>query len=132
MNPRRGFIRPMHGWWRRNPSYKRYLVREATSVFVGAYALVVLWGLVRLAQGEASFEAWLAVLRSPLSIALHAALLAAFVVHTVTWFVIMPKTMPPVVVLGHRLAASTVTAAGIGAAATLSAALLLVLLAVAK
>jgi fumarate reductase subunit C len=48
-------------------------------------------------------------------------LLAAFAYHTWTWFAIMPKTMPPVVVGGRRLTAGAITGAGLVAAAVLSA-----------
>jgi fumarate reductase subunit C len=98
---------------------------------VAAYALVLLAGLVRLAQGEAAFEAWVDALHSPLSILAHLLLLAAFAYHTVSWFGIMPKTMAPVVVRGHRLAPATITGAGIAAAGVLSIAMLLAFLALA-
>jgi fumarate reductase subunit C len=120
---RRTYVRPMDGWWRRNPWFLRYMAREATSVFVVIYALILLAGLVRLSQGEAAFGEWLAALASPWSIAFHLLLFAIFAYHTWSWFVIMPKTMPPVVVGGRALAGSTITAAGIGAAILASLAL---------
>jgi fumarate reductase subunit C len=113
---RRTFHRTMDGWWRRDPFFMRYMAREATAPFVAAYALVLLVGLVALARGEEAYDDWLDALASPLSIAAHALLVAAFVYHTVTWFQIMPKTMPPVMVGGRRLAAGAITAGGIAAA----------------
>jgi fumarate reductase subunit C len=113
----------MAGWWRRDPFFLRYMAREATAVFVVIYALLLLAGLVQLARGEAAFAHWVAFLRSPASIALHAVLLAAFAYHTVTWFAIMPKTMPPIVVAGHRLAPAAITGLGLAASVILSAAL---------
>ena len=56
---RRPYVRPMDGWWKRNPFFIRYMAREVTAVFVAAYAVVLLVGLVRLAQGEAAFNGWL-------------------------------------------------------------------------
>lgn len=120
---RRTYIRPMDGWWRRDPFFIRYMAREATAVFVVIYAVVLLVTLGRLAQGEASFDAWVASLRSGTSIALHAILLAAFIYHTYTWFSIMPKTMPPIVIGGKKLGGATITALGIAAAALASAVL---------
>ena len=120
---RRTYLRPMDGWWRRDPFFIRYMAREATAIFVVIYAVVLLVTLARLAQGEASFEAWVAGLRSPASIVLHAILLAAFVYHTYTWFSIMPKTMPPIAIAGRKLAARTITALGLAAAVLASAAL---------
>ena len=122
---RRTYMRKMDGWWKRDPFFLRYMAREATAVFVVIYALGLLTGLVRLAQGEAAFAGWVAALRSPASIALHAVLLAVFVYHTYTWFAIMPKTMPPIVVAGRKLAPGAITGAGLGAAAILSLALFL-------
>jgi fumarate reductase subunit C len=53
----------MRGWWRRNPFFIRYMVREATAVAVAAYAIVLTTGVVRLAQGEAAWNGWLEALR---------------------------------------------------------------------
>jgi fumarate reductase subunit C len=116
MATRRPYVRPVAGWWRSNPYFLRYLAREATSVFVAAYAFVLLAGLVRLAEGQAAFEGWLAMLRTPVSIAFHVVLLAAFAFHTWSWFAIMPKTLPPVAIAGRRLPAALVTGLGIAAA----------------
>ena len=113
---RRTYVRPMDGWWRRDPFFLRYMAREATSVFVVVYAMILLAGVIRLSQGEAAFGEWLEGVSSPWSVAFHAFLLAVFAYHTWSWFRIMPKTMPPVAVGGRRLAGSTITALGIAAA----------------
>ncbi|WP_153117582.1 fumarate reductase subunit C [Rhodocyclus tenuis] len=122
-NPRRPYVRPMAGWWLRNPYFVRYMAREGTAVFVAAYALILLVGLVRLAQGEAAWNGWLEALRSPLSTILHLVFLAVFVFHTVTWFEVLPKTMPPLLVGGKRVAQSAITAGAIAVAAAASLAL---------
>jgi fumarate reductase subunit C len=126
MAVRRPYVRPMAGWWRGNAYFHRYLVREATSVAVAAYALVLLVGLARLAEGEAAYDAWLEALRSPWSVAAHLVLLAAFVVHTWTWFAIMPKTLPTLCVSGRRVPACAITGAGLVAAALTWALVILV------
>lgn len=112
---RRPYVRSMDGWWRRDPFFVRYMVREATALAVLAYAIVLAVGVVRLAQGEAAWNGWLAALRTPGSLLLHAVLLVSMAVHAKSWFDIMPKTMPLMFVGGHRVAASTITRAGIGA-----------------
>lgn len=114
---RRTYVRPMAGWWKRNPFFMRYMAREVTAIFVAAYALVLQAGLVRLSQGHDAFEQWLDGMRSPLSVAFHIVLLAIFVYHTYSWFTIMPKTMAPVVVGGKRLSNATITGLGLAAAA---------------
>ena len=90
----RTYTRPMAGWWRRNPFYLWYMLREASCVFITAYALVLLWGLARLAQGRDAYEAWLASLSSPGALLFHAATLLLVLYHAWTWFKVMPRTMP--------------------------------------
>jgi fumarate reductase subunit C len=109
------YVRPMRGWWRRDPFFLRYMAREATALAVAAYAIVLLTGAWRLAQGQAAFEAWLLALQSPLSILLHLVLLAAMLYHSVSWFAIMPKTMPMLHVRGRRVQARTITGVGLAA-----------------
>jgi len=121
---RRTWVRPMTRWWRRDPFFVRYMVREATAVAVLLYAIVLAVGVVRLAQGEAAWNGWLAALRSPWSLLLHAVLFAAMVVHAKSWFEIMPKTMPPLVIGGRRVSASTITRSGWIAVALASVVLL--------
>ena len=113
---RRLYRRPMQGWWRRDPFFIRYMVREATAVAVAIYAIVLTVGLVRLSQGEAAWNGWLDALRSPWSILLHLVLLIAMVAHAKSWFEIMPKTMPMIVLNGRRVAPATITRAGWSAA----------------
>lgn len=116
MNPkaevRRPYVRPMQGWWRRDPFFVRYMMREATAVAVAVYTIVLTVGVVRLAQGEAAWNGWLGALRTPWAILLHLVLLIAMIVHAKSWFEIMPKTMPMIFVGGRRLAASTITRTG--------------------
>ena len=113
---RKPYVRPMTRWWQRDPYFVRYMWREGTSLAVAAYALILMMGVLRLAQGQSAFEGWLQALRSWPSIVFHLVLLAAMVVHAVSWFEIMPKTMPMLFVGGQRVAAATVTRAGLAAA----------------
>jgi fumarate reductase subunit C len=117
---RRTYVRPMDGWWRRDPFFLRYMAREVTSLFVVAYALILLAGLIRLSQGEEAFGDWLDGLASPASVAFHVVLFAVFAYHTWSWFRIMPKTMPPVIVAGRRLSACAITGIGVSAAVAVS------------
>lgn len=127
MAARRPYVRPMDGWWNRVPFFQRYMAREVTALFVALYGLLMLAGLVRLAQGPEAFAQWLDLLRSGWSIALHVVLLLVFAYHTYSWFEIMPKTMPPVVVGGKKLAPQTIT--GLGLAAATAASLLVLVIA---
>jgi len=116
MKPK-SYVRPMAGWWRRDPFFVRYMWREATAFGVAVYAVVLMFGALRLAQGEAAFEGWLAAMRSVPSLVLHLVLFVSMVYHATSWFEIMPKTMPAMYIGGQRVAASTITRAGFAAAA---------------
>lgn len=113
---RRPYVRPMDGWWRENPFFVRYMMREGTALVVAAYAFVLLAGLLSLAAGEEAYDRWLGMLGHPLSIVLHLAAFVAMAYHTWSWFDIMPKTMPPICVGGKRLPGELITKAGIAVA----------------
>jgi fumarate reductase subunit C len=123
---RRPYVRPMQGWWRRDPFFVRYMVREVTAVAVLVYAIVLTVGVVRLAQGEAAWDGWLQALRSPWSLLLHAVLLVSMFVHAKSWFEIMPKTMPMMVIGGRRVSAAAITRSGWAATVVASLVLLMV------
>lgn len=123
MTPRPGYTRPMRGWWRRDPYFMRYMLREATAIAVAAYAVILTLGVVCLGQGEAAWNAWLGALRTPASLLLHAVLLIAMIVHAKSWFDIMPKTMPMIFIGGKQLSAASITRTGWAAALLASVAL---------
>ncbi len=120
---RRPYIRPMQGWWRRDPFFMVYMARELTAFAVLAYAIVLAVGVLRLAQGEAAWNGWLAALQSPWSLLLHLVFLLSFAIHAKSWFAIMPKTMPLMFVGGQRLAPAIITWTGWGATIVASIAL---------
>ena len=129
MSARRPYVRSMNGWWRKDAYFVRYMMREATAVFVVAYAVVLLVGVVGLAQGEAAYNAWLQALREPGSVAFHVVTLAAFAYHTVSWFSIMPKTIPVIRIRGKKLPSTVITGTGLATAAVLNALLFIIVLA---
>ena len=116
MSNRHPYVRPMDGWWWRNTYYMHYMAREVTAVFVVAYAVVLLVGLVRLSQGEAAFDGWLLALQSPLSLVFHLVVLATLIYHTCSWFKTMPLTMPVMFVGGKQVQPGVITGTGIAAA----------------
>ena len=111
----RTYRRPMGAWWRRNPFYGWYLLRELTSLAIVAWTLFLLCGIYHLAHGPASWQRWLATLQSPVSIALHAVMLVVMVYHAWTWFKVMPKTMPFVRVGSRRVSDAAIVGAGVAA-----------------
>jgi succinate dehydrogenase subunit C len=93
---RRPYIRPVSeaSWWLSQPRYIRYMARESSSLFIGAYSGVLIFGLVRLSQGADSWDGFLQTLQSPGSIVFHLLALAFALYHTTTWFNVTPKAMP--------------------------------------
>ena len=116
MSKRKPYVRPMEGWWKKNPYFVEYMVHESTALFVAAYALTLLVGLVRLSQGEAAWNGWLDAMKSPLAVVFHLALLVAIAYHAFTWFKLFPLTMPPVVVGGKKVAPDVIVRSGFTAA----------------
>jgi fumarate reductase subunit C len=125
VSARRPYVRPMAGWWKRDSFFIVYMAREVTALFVAAYAIVLMFGLLRLSQGADAWNGWLQSMKSPWSLAFHAIFLATFLYHTWSWFRIMPKTMPAIYVGGGKLQPGVITALGILAAVVACEAILL-------
>ena len=124
MSKRKPYVRSMDGWWKKNPFFVEYVIHESTALFVLAYAVTLLVGLVRLGQGEAAWNAWLAALQSPLALVFHLVLLVAIAYHTYTWFKIMPITLPPIRVGGEKLSPCAIITGGLTAAVVAGLALI--------
>jgi fumarate reductase subunit C len=124
MSKRRPYVRSMDGWWKKNPYFIEYMIHEGTALFVAAYALVLLVGLVRLSQGEVAWNGWLEALKSPVSLVFHLLILVMVAYHSYTWFKIMPRTLPPIMLAGKRLSDSAITATGLVAVVVACLALL--------
>ena len=93
---RRPFVREVSRtrWYFRQPRYLRYMSREVTCIFIGAFALLLLCAVWRLSQGQAAWESFLAALEGPWS-ALGLVVILVFAVHnTTSWFNVTPKAMP--------------------------------------
>ncbi len=126
MSKRNPYVRPMSGWWLKNPFYVKYMIREATSIFVALYAFVLLAGLSSLLESEAAYNAWLDSMSTPLAIFFHLIALAAALYHTVTWFKVSPKVTPPMFVGGNRVPDAVITGVQYGIAAVVYLILLIV------
>ena len=97
-------------WWAR-PPYLAYTIRELTGAAIGIYGIVLFCGLVCLWLGADSFNAFVRVLASPWGLGLHIFLLVAVIWHTITWFRILPKTMPRIVLGGRVVPQRVITIA---------------------
>ena len=87
-------------WYFKHPRYLRYMSREITCVFIGAFALLLLCALQRLSEGQAAYESFLAAITGPWA-SVGLVLVLVFAVHNSTsWFNVTPKAMP--VQIGER------------------------------
>lgn len=108
---RRPYLRPIErSWWLRRPRYLVYMIRELTSLFVILYCALLVAGLIRLAQGQAAWDGFVAALSSPLVELLQLLCLAFATFHSITWFGVAPKAMP-LRVKGERVPPLTIVAA---------------------
>ena len=114
----------MDGWWKKNPVFVEYMIHEGTALFVAAYAITLLVGLVRLGQGPEAWAGWLGAMHSPLSIIAHLVIFVAIVYHAITWFKLFPLTMPPMIVNGKKVPPNVVVGSGWTAAVVAALALL--------
>ena len=93
---RKPFVREVSktGWYFKHPRYLRYMSREVTCIFIGAFALLLLCAVERLSQGQAAYESFLASLQGPWGI-VGLTVVLAFAVHNATsWFNVTPKALP--------------------------------------
>jgi fumarate reductase subunit C len=130
MSERRPFhrLQPRH-WWAHKP-YRAYTVRELSGVAVAVYGAILLVGLFCLWRGPEAYAVYRRILASDWSFVVHGVLLAAVLWHVVTWFEILPKTMPKLILRGRQLSQRQVTAMGLLVALVCSAALLVVVVAI--
>ena len=81
-------------WFLRHPRYLRYMLREFSCLFIGAYTLMLVVGLKRLAEGAEAYAGFLAALGSPGAILFHLLALGFAAYHSITWFKLTPKALP--------------------------------------
>ncbi len=92
MTKRKPYVRPVgRTWWLKHAFYTKYMIREGTSVLQAIYGFILLFGLLRLAQGEAAFNGWLEAMQHPFAIVVHLLVLGMTLYHTATWFDLAPK-----------------------------------------
>ena len=81
-------------WILRHPRYLRYMAREFSCLFIGAWTLMMVWGLKQLADGPVAWTVFLECLKSPMSVAFHVVALGFAAYHSYTWFNLTPKALP--------------------------------------
>jgi len=85
---------PKRTWYLAKRRDIHHMLQESTSLFIGVYALLLIWGLGALAEGKLAFQVYLESLSSPLSLGFHWLVLIITLFHSVSWFNVTPKAMP--------------------------------------
>jgi len=96
-------------WWIGTWAYLKFILREASSIFVAWIVVVMLLQIRALKHGPAAYAAFEKWLANPFILALNAISFFFLVFHAVTWFNLAPKAMA-VRMRGKRLPAAAVAA----------------------
>jgi len=109
---RKPYIRkiPTTTWYLSKRHDTSHMVQEVSSLFIGLYALLLLWGLGTLVAGPDAFQAFLDGLSHPLSLAFHWVVLVITLLHAMAWFNMAPKAMA--VQIGEKFVPAVVISAG--------------------
>jgi fumarate reductase subunit C len=104
-HPAKGYRERMSTyWWMDRWPYLKFILREASSVFVAWFVLQTLLQIYALIDGPAAYADFQEFFRNPLIIVLNVISLFFVVFHAITWFNLAPKAMA-VRVGGKRLPA---------------------------
>ena len=92
---RRPHVRPITSEWIfRHPRYVKYMVREFSCLFIGAWTLMLVCAIARLSEGPEAWARFLEGLKRPEIVVFHVVALAFAAYHSVTWFQLTPKALP--------------------------------------
>ena len=101
-------------WWFKKWNYFLFLLRELTSVFIGAFLVVYLFQIYHLGLGEEQYAQFAERFKSPGWITFHVVALLFAVYHSITWFktasvILTPRVgswvIPPWLVTAMHIAA---------------------------
>ncbi len=95
MSKRKPYVREVtRTWWKSNPFYRFYMLREATVLPLIAFTLFLTVGLGCLVKGADAWQAWLQFMSNPLVVLINIMALAGSLFHAYTFFSMMPQVMP--------------------------------------
>ena len=114
-------------WWLGRWPYLKFILREASSVFVAWFVVMTLLQIHALIRGPANYAEFQEWLRSPLLLTLNAVSFLFVMFHAVTWFNLAPKAMA-IRVSGKRLTGLFIAAPNYAAWLAISAAVAWILL----
>ena len=89
------YVRPVSTttWYLARRSYTIHMLQELTSLFIGIYALLLLWGIYAVAGGPESYQTFLNGLTNPGMRLLLWVLTIVLFYHAFAWFSVTPKAM---------------------------------------
>ncbi len=97
------YHRPMSKWWwLQSRVYFLFIVRELTCIFVGYFALVMMWLIHALGQGPDAYAQFTAWMQTRTFSVLNSVALVFLLFHSITWFTITPRTLILRFVLGEN------------------------------
>ena len=98
-------------WWLENPRYLLFMLRDASSIFVALWVVLLLVQLAQLGQGAQAYQRFIDdVVRSPFGIAFGLVTLAFALLHSVTWLQLAGVVQ--VVTVGQRRLPANYVVAG--------------------
>ena len=100
-------------WWLDTAAFRRFVIRELTSVFVAVYSVILLLFLLALSRGQEAYEGFLRWLDLPGIVVLHVVILAAVLYHSVTSIQLASQIQE--VRLGGKVLPRSFLAAGLAA-----------------
>ena len=80
-------------WWTKRASYLWFIIRELTSLAVAYFAILLLFLIRSLSQGEEAYFQFIEFLKTPMMILLNMIVLVCLLYHSVTWFNLAPKAI---------------------------------------
>jgi len=85
---------PKTAWYLKDRNYTIHMLNELTSIFVGLYALILLWGIMAVAGGREAYQFFLDYLAGPGMLSLLWVTTIVIFYHAIAWFSVTPKAMP--------------------------------------
>jgi succinate dehydrogenase subunit C len=101
-------------WWLKTAAYRRFTAREITSMFAAIFSGLMIAFLFALGSGRHAYQSFLRFLETPGMLAASAAILAALLYHTATWFRLTTHII--VIRLGRRTVSKNALLAALVAA----------------
>lgn len=90
------YVRPVSKttWYLKNRNYTIHMINELTSIFVGFYALLLLWGIGAVVSGPEAYQSFLECLKGPGILILLWVTTIVIFYYAIAWFKVTPKAMP--------------------------------------